>query len=81
VSAVSDSLRTALLDGHGITVTELAPKLAITRPSLSKVLNGRAVLSVHLALRIETVFGIDARKLLIAQLDEQLEAARTEGDG
>lgn len=74
MKSVAAMLRTALVDARGLTVTELAPMLGIARPSLSSVLNGRSALSLDLALRIERVCGIDARKMLIAQLDEQLAA-------
>jgi antitoxin HigA-1 len=71
---VCDYLRKVL--PSDVTLSDLAPILGITRPSLSKVLNGRAELSIPLALRIEAAFSINARKMLIAQLDEQIEAAR-----
>jgi antitoxin HigA-1 len=71
---VCDYLRKVL--PSDVTLSDLAPILGITRPSLSKVLNGRAELSIPLALRIEAAFSINARKMLIAQLDEQIETAR-----
>ena len=37
------------------------------------MLNGKAVLSIELAYRIQKVFGLTARELLHRQLDEQLE--------
>jgi plasmid maintenance system antidote protein VapI len=75
MAVVADMLRKAL--PQNLTVSGLAPMLGITRPSLSKVLNGRAELSIPLALRIEATFGISARKLLIAQLDEQIAQVKT----
>lgn len=66
----------AEIEKRGLSVTDAAPMLGIVRPSLSIVLNGRGALSIALALRLETEFGMDARKLLVAQLDEDIAAAR-----
>lgn len=73
---VATKLKAALVDQRDLTVTALAPMLDITRPCLSNVLNGRAALSPDLAIRIEAVFGINAKKMLIAQLEEQIAEAR-----
>ena len=77
---VQEYLRTLIVDAQKLTVTEAAERLNITRPSLSNVLHGHAALSPELALRIERVFGVDARTLLIEQLDEVLEEARRNGE-
>jgi antitoxin HigA-1 len=75
---VAEMLMRELVTKRKATVTDLARELQISRPALSTVLNGNAELSVELALKIESSgFGLDARRLLIAQLDEQLAAART----
>lgn len=72
MSKVGVRLKEWLVD-QDMSLTELAPRLGVTRPSLSKVLNGRAELSVDMAIRIESNFpGLKARELLVAQLDEQL---------
>lgn len=60
----------------GLTVTEMAIRLGITRPPMSNMLNGTAGLSIPLALKIELVFGLNARELLIMQLDEQIAMER-----
>jgi addiction module HigA family antidote len=74
---VADILMRELVTKRETTVTDLARELQISRPALSNVLNGNADLSVELAVRIErSGFGLDARRLLIAQLDEKLKAAR-----
>ena len=39
-----------------LTVTKLAADLGITRPALSKVINGRASVSPEMALRLEKAF-------------------------
>lgn len=66
----------AEIERRELSVTSAAPILGITRPSLSIVVNGRGALSIELALRLESEFGMDARKLLVAQLDEDIAAAR-----
>jgi addiction module HigA family antidote len=66
----------AVIEQNGLTVTDAAERLEITRPSLSNVVNGNAALSIELALRVEREFGLDARKLLIAQLDEVIADAK-----
>ena len=73
---VAEKLMRELVVSREATVTDVAPRLDISRPCLSNVLNGRAELSIRLALKIEAAFGLDARKLLIAQLDEQIATAR-----
>lgn len=60
---------------HNLSVTAMAETLDITRPSLSIVINGRGALSINLALKLQERFGLNARELLIAQLDEDIEAA------
>jgi addiction module HigA family antidote len=41
------------------TVTEVARHLRVTRPALSRVLNGRAGISADMALRISEAFGTE----------------------
>jgi plasmid maintenance system antidote protein VapI len=72
---VAERLQHALLR-NGATVTDVAKALVIGRPALSNVLNGNAALSIPLALKIEAVFGLKARALLVAQLDQNIGAAR-----
>ncbi|MBT1509369.1 hypothetical protein KIP88_02545 [Bradyrhizobium sp. SRL28] len=66
----------ALVTSRDKTVTEVAKELEMSRPCFSNVVNGNASLSVELALKIQDTFGLQARKLLIQQLDEQIAAAR-----
>jgi addiction module HigA family antidote len=74
---VSERLQ-ALLVEQGLSVTDAAKRLEISRPSLSHVINGNAALSVRLALKIEREFGLNARKLLIAQLDAEIVRVQNE---
>ena len=43
----------------GLTVTEAADQLGVTRPTLSRVLNGHASISPEVALRLEDWLGIE----------------------
>ncbi len=46
-------LRADVLDDLGMSVTEAARRLGVSRVALSRVLNGRASVSASLALRLE----------------------------
>ena len=50
-------LREEVLPGLGVTITEAARQLGITRAALSRVLHGKAALSPAMALRIERWLG------------------------
>ena len=45
-------VKDALIDGAHLTVTEAAKRLGITRPALSRLLNGRANISPEMAVRL-----------------------------
>ena len=59
-------------------VTDAAKLLEIGRPALSRVLNGKASLSLGLAERIETAFGFPAAELLQMQASYRAETAKHE---
>lgn len=46
-----------IFDHLGLTITEAAKLLKVTRPALSNVANGKADISVDMSLRIAAVFG------------------------
>ena len=54
-----DFVRTEVLDELGLSVAESARILGIREASLSTVLDGAALLSAEMALRIEKAFGLD----------------------
>lgn len=54
-----ETLREDVLPALGLSVTEAAAQLGITRVALSRVLNGRAALSPVMALRLEAWLGIE----------------------
>lgn len=52
-------LRDDILPALGLTVTEAAEQLGVTRSTLSRVLNGRAAISPEMALRLEGWLGLE----------------------
>ena len=52
------TLREDVLPALGLSVTDAAAQLRVTRPALSRVLNGRAAISPEMALRIEGWLGV-----------------------
>lgn len=64
-------LRDDVLPALGLSVTDAADQLGVSRVSLSRVLNGRAAVSPEMALRIEAWLGLerggDARVWLAEQ--------------
>jgi addiction module HigA family antidote len=53
------TLRDDALPALGLTVTEAAKQLGVTRAALSRVINGRAAISPDMALRLEAWLGAD----------------------
>ena len=54
-----ETLREDVLPALGLTVTQAAAQLGVTRAALSRVLNGRAGISPEMALRLEAWLGIE----------------------
>ena len=54
-----ETLREDVFPALGVTVKEAAEQLGVARPTLSKVLNGRAAISPEMALRIEKWLGVE----------------------
>lgn len=54
-------LKMEVIDAHNLSITEASGLLDITRSNLSNILNGKTAISSEMALRIETVFGGNAR--------------------
>lgn len=52
-------LREDVLPALGLTVTEAALQLGVTRAALSRVLNARAAVSPEMAIRIENWLGAE----------------------
>ncbi len=53
------TLREDVLPALGLSVTDAARELGVTRVALSRVLNGRAGISPEMALRLERWLGVE----------------------
>lgn len=53
-----EMLREDILPALGLSVTQAAAQLGVTRAALSRVLNGRAAISPEMALRLEGWLGV-----------------------
>jgi addiction module HigA family antidote len=54
-----ETLRDDVLPALGLTVTDAANQLGVTRAALSRVLNGKAAVSPEMALRLERWLGVE----------------------
>jgi len=54
-----ETLRDDVLPALGLTVTDAATQLGVTRAALSRVLNGKEAISPEMALRLERWLGIE----------------------
>lgn len=69
-------IRDTVLEPLGLSVSEAAKRLAMSRAALSRVLNGRAGISPDLAIRLEQAGVSTARFWLNLQLNYGLSVAR-----
>lgn len=69
-------LREDVINELGMSVTEAAKHLGLSRVSLSRVLNGHASISPNLALRLEMAGVSTARAWLAMQANYDLAQAR-----
>jgi addiction module HigA family antidote len=53
------TLRDDVLPALGLSVTEAAKQLGVTRAALSRILNGHAAISPMMALRLEAWLGLE----------------------
>ena len=66
----------AVLKPLGLSVTEAAKALGVTRPALSAFLNKRAQLSPEMAIRMEKAFGVPMETLMWMQNRYDIAQAR-----
>jgi addiction module HigA family antidote len=72
-----ETLKEDVLPAMGLSVTEAAKALGVSRVALSRVLNGKAAISLDLALRLESwLDGPSAESWLKGQLAYDLWQAR-----
>src|ERR1700682_62409 len=70
-----DFIRTEIIEPAGLSVTDAAKALQVSRPALSSLLNGKANLSGDMALRIEKALGIRMDTLM--RMQSAYDIART----
>jgi len=73
-------LMAEIVEPHGLSVTDCAAHLGVSRQNMSALLNGRAALSPLMALRFEKAFGIKADTLLRMQVAYDLAQLRLHGE-
>lgn len=67
-----ETLKEDVLPELGLTVTEAAGQLGVSRAALSRVINGRAAISADMAIRLAQWLGGSAETWLRAQLQYDL---------
>ncbi len=65
-------LRDGVFTDTGITVTDFADRLGVTRVTLSRVLNGKSGISADMALRLAAALGGSAESWLNMQITYDL---------
>jgi antitoxin HigA-1 len=70
------SVRYDCLDPSGLSVTEGAKVLGVTRQALNNLVNGKSGISPEMAIRLDKAFGGGAEIWLGLQLDYDLAQAR-----
>ncbi len=65
-----------IIEPLGLSVTDAARALGVTRPALSALLNERAALSPEMALRVEKAFGVSMDTLMRMQNSYDIAKAR-----
>ncbi|MBP2275697.1 MULTISPECIES: HigA family addiction module antitoxin [Sphingomonas] len=69
-------LRAEVIEPHGLSVTDAAAKLRVTRRAMSNLLGARAGMSAEMAIRFEKAFGLSADTLMRMQAVHDLAVAR-----
>jgi addiction module HigA family antidote len=73
-------VRRQIIEPHGLSVSEAAKVLGVTRQALSKLLNEHTALSAEMALRLEKAFGVKMDHLMRMQLNYDLARTRKRAD-
>jgi addiction module HigA family antidote len=68
------------IEDLGLSVTDAAKVLDVTRPTLSRVINGRSAISPEMAIRLATAFGSTPEMWLRMQTAYDLAQARSHAD-
>jgi len=64
------------LKKHGASQTDIADQLGVAVSTVSRWYSGQQRISIEKAIELEDAFGINAEKLLIAQVRDDLAEAR-----
>lgn len=75
-----ETVRYDCLEPLGLTVTEGARALGVTRQALNNLVNGKSGISPEMAIRLSKAFGSSPETWLKMQLDYDLARARQRGD-
>lgn len=73
-------LKSAIVEANGLSVTDAAQVLGVTRPALSALLNGRSDLTPQMAIRIEKAFAIPIEQLMDMQTSFDIAEVRKRAD-
>jgi addiction module HigA family antidote len=74
------SIRHDCIEPLGLTVTEAAERLGVSRKQLSEIVNGRAGISPEMAIRLDKAFGGGAETWLRLQAAYDLAQAARHAD-
>ena len=69
-------VRTVILEPMGLSVTDAARALGVTRVALSRFLNEQASLSPDMAIRLDKAFGADMETLMRMQSSHGIARAK-----
>lgn len=69
-------VRDALIDHTGLTVTEAAERLGVTRTTLSRLLNGHADISLEMAIRLSKFFDTSVESWMNLQVQYDIRVAQ-----
>jgi addiction module HigA family antidote len=75
-----ETLRCDCLDPLGLSVTEGAKVLGVSRQALNNLVNGKSGISPEMAIRLSKAFGSSPETWLRMQLDYDLAQARQQED-
>ena len=69
-------VKSEIIEALGLTVTDAAQALGVTRPALSALVNERVHLSPEMAVRLEKAFGVSMDTLMRMQNSYDIAQAR-----
>ena len=72
-------IKSEIIEAYGLTITDAAKLLQVSRPTLSTLLNGHASLSGEMATRMEQAFGVNMETLMRMQSAWDIAQTRQRG--